>query len=58
VVVRLLTGAEGLNFDLSMFSFHVPSELSAANAPMAAIVKPIMSFVRMFRICFSFQALV
>src|ERR1700726_4683547 len=50
VVVRLLTGAAGLNFDFSMFSFHVPRELSAANATMAAIAKLRISFVEMLRI--------
>src|ERR1700720_3045108 len=54
VVVKLLTGAAGLNFDFSMFSFHVPSELSAANAAMAAIVIPRMSFIEMLCIRFSF----
>jgi hypothetical protein len=42
VVVRLLTGADGLNLDFSIFNFHVPSELSAAIAPIAVTTKPIV----------------
>jgi hypothetical protein len=50
VEVRLFTGAEGVNLDFSMFSFHVPRELSAANTPIAVIAMPMMSSVKMFRI--------
>src|SRR5215468_6675402 len=50
VTVILLTGAEGLNFDFAIFSFQVPSVLSAANAPMTVIAKPASSLVRMLLI--------
>jgi hypothetical protein len=55
MTVRFLTGAAGLNFDFSMFSFQVPSVLSAAKAVMTVIARPANSLIRMFLIESSFQ---
>src|SRR6266566_4655482 len=57
-VVRLLTVLGPLPVLLSVFRFHVPSELSAPKIPIAVIATPITNFAKMLFIVFLFSFLV
>jgi hypothetical protein len=49
--VRLFTGiGPGAYLDFSMFTFHVPMELSAPQAAMEAIAKTTRAWLRIRRI--------